>query len=324
MSRKVNVGILILSMAVLFAGGCQKPNTASKENKKIYYAARESGDYYEGWAEQLAEQADKYGFEFETGYAENSVEAQDAQVKEACAQGYDVILCGLVQPDIAAEIKAAAKNTPVIFINNAPPQKQLEKNRYIYVASDEFLAGQYQAEYILEQLENKDEINIVLLKGPKEASGTAGRTEGLKQTLKASGKKINYVFEDFADWNEAKAKEMVSMFLNTGRPVDCVAANNDDMVLGGIAAFEEAGHDTGSVLFLGVDASVKGCEAVAAGRMHFTVYQSVSGQINAAVEAAEKIASGESIQEIEGAKEDGCYIWVPFEKVDAGNVAQYQ
>ncbi|HBA98313.1 MAG TPA: hypothetical protein DCZ23_09405, partial [Lachnospiraceae bacterium] len=63
-------------------------------------------------------------------------------------------------------------------------------------ASDEYMAGQYQAEYILEKLSDKDEINVVLLKGPKEASGTIGRTEGLKQTLKASGKKINYVFED--------------------------------------------------------------------------------------------------------------------------------
>ena len=104
---------------------------------------------------------------------------------------------------------------------------------------------------------------MVLLKGPKDASGAAGRTKGLKQTLKASGKTIHYVFEDYADWNQDKAQELTAMFLKTGQPVDCVAANNDDMALGSLSAFEQAGRSTESVLFLGVDASAGGCQAIA-------------------------------------------------------------
>lgn len=315
---------MLLTGLLMLISGCQKADVVNRDGKKIYYAAIEDGDYYESWAKRIEEQALTYGFEFEVGYAQKSVETQDAQVKNAVSGGCDVILCGLVQPEIATEIKAVSGQTPIVFINNAPSEDQLEKDRYIYVASDEFMAGQFQAEYILEKLKDKQEINVALLKGPKEASGTAGRTEGLKQTLKASGKKINYVFEDFADWSEDTAKELMGMFLNTGRPVDCVAANNDDMALGGIAAFEEAGMDTDSVLFLGVDASAKGCEAIALGRMDFSVYQSTSDQIAAAVKAADKLAAGETIQDIEGATGDGKYILIPFEKVDAGNVAQYQ
>ena len=129
-------------------------------------------------------------------------------------------LCGLVSPDIAAEAKAAAGDVPVVFINNAPPDSQLEKDRYIYVASDEFMAGQYQAEYILEKFSSKDEINVVILKGPKGASGTTGRTNGLKRTLKASGK-IRYKthMEDFV------LQEGDGIFVNSGvlhylQPVD--------------------------------------------------------------------------------------------------------
>lgn len=315
---------MLLTGMLMLISGCQKSDDVNRDGKKIYYAAMEDGAYYEGWAEGLEEQALTYGFEFEAGYAQMSVETQDAQVKNAVSDGCDVILCGLVQPEIATEIKAVCGHTPIIFINNAPPEDELEKDRCIYVASDEFMAGQFQAEYILEKLKDKQEINVALLKGPREASGTAGRTEGLKQTLKASGKKINYVFEDFADWDEATAKELMEMFLNTGRTVDCVAANNDDMALGCIAAFEEAGMDTDSVLFLGVDASANGCEAIASGRMDFSVYQSTSDQIAAAVKAADLLAEGSTIQDIEGATEDGKYILIPFEKVDAGNVAQYQ
>lgn len=320
---KASVLVLQASL-VLSLGGCQKNSAGGGSGAKIYYTAIESGDYYEGWASQLQEQASKKGASFEVGYAENSVETQDAQVKSAVAGGCDVIMCGLVSPDTVTEIKAAAGNMPMVFINNAPSDSALEKDRYVYVASDEYMAGQYQAEYILEKYAAKDEINVAILKGPKDASGAIGRTKGLKQTLRASGKKINFVFEDNAGWNTEKAQNLMEMFLKTGQPVDCVAANNDDMALGGVAAFEKAGRDTSSVLFLGVDASAGGCQAISEGRMDFTVYQPTSAQIEAAVEAADRLASGASIDGMEGASEDGKYILVPFEKVDSSNVAQYK
>ncbi len=54
------------------------------------------------------------------------------------------------------------------------------------------------------------------------------------------------------------------------------------------------------------------------------MYQPTSEQIVAAVGAAEKLAAGQSIGDIEYATEDGKYILIPFEKVDASNVAQYK
>ncbi len=317
-------GAVLLATAIIASllNGCQSVNTAG--GVKVYYAAIESGSYYEGWASQLEERAKEQGLEFDVGYAENSVETQDAQIKDAVALGCDVFLCGPVSSDIVTELKAAAGDTPIVFINNAPDDGQLEKDRYIYVASDEYMAGQYQAEYILEKLGNKDEINVVILKGSKGASGTIGRTSGLKQTLKASGKKVNYVFEDYANYSEDTAKELMEIFLKTGREIDCVAANNDDMAIGAAAACEEAGLATDSILFLGVDASANGCQAIIDGRMDFSVYQAMSDQMAAAVEAAKKLAAGESIEDIEGVTEDGKYILIPFEKVDIGNVEQYK
>lgn len=324
MEKRIGILFLIAAVSVLLTSGCQSKDNSSSGSAKIYYTTIESGDYYEGLASKLNEYAKADGASFEVGYAENSVETQASQVKAALKDGSNVFLCGLVSPDIAVEVKAAAGDAPIVFINNAPPDNQLEENRYVYVASDEHMAGQYQAEYILGKFPDKEEINIVLLKGPKDASGTIGRTEGLKQTLKSSGKKINYVFEDNADWNEENAKEMAELFLMTGQEADCVVANNDDMAVGAQAAFEEAGKDTKSMLFLGVDASAKGCEAIAAGKMDFTVYQPVSAQMEIAVEAAVNLAAGKGIDEIEGATEDGKYILLPFEKVDASNVGQYQ
>ena len=75
---------------------------------------------------------------------------------------------------------------------------------------------------------------------------------------------------------------------------------------------------------MGVDASAAGCQAIAEGRMDFTVYQPMSAQIAAAVEAAKKLADGESVSGMDGVTDDGKYILIPFEKVDIYNVAQYQ
>lgn len=322
MKKKAEAIFLAEIIAVFILGGCGN-NTNSSGSIRIYYAAIESGDYYEGWSDSLNEQAQQHGYTFDVGYAEQSIETQVAQIKSA-REGCDVFLCGPVSADIVTEIEAAAGDLPIVFLNNAPDDDQLQKDKYIYVASDEYMAGQYQAEYILEKFADKEEINVMILKGPKGASGAVGRTNGLKQTLKNSGKKINYVFEDYANWSTDTAKELTGIFLRTGRPVDCVAANNDDMALGSVSAFEDAGIDTSSVLFLGVDASSGGCQAIADGRMDFTAYQPMDDQMASAIEAAGILAEGGSIKDMEGATEDGKYILIPFEKVNSSNVAQYQ
>ena len=73
-----------------------------------------------------------------------------------------------------------------------------------------------------------------------------------------------------------------------------------------------------------MDASAGGCQAIAEGRMDFTVFQPTDSQISFAVKAAKRLADGQSIAGLEGASEDGKYILVPFEQVDSSNVAQYK
>ena len=71
--------------------------------------------------------------------------------------------------------------------------------------------------------------------------------------MESSGKTINYVFEDYADWNQELSKHLFETFLRTGSPVDCVLCENDSMALGVIEACKEANIDLCSVAGCGCD-----------------------------------------------------------------------
>lgn len=193
----------------------------------------------------------------------------------------------------------------------------------MFVGSDEAVAGTFQADYVLDFFKNKSELNVIIIKGESTHSATAGRTKAVKEALNASGKKINYVFVDNADWSDSLTKEMMEVFFKTGQPYDCVISNNDSMALGAIEALKEHGDDLSEIPVLGVDATTDGCASIKAGEMAFTVYQSATGQGKAAIEVISKLVNGQSAQKVDGVSKDGLYVWVPFEKVDKSNVSNY-
>lgn len=315
------LGIFIILASAL--AGCGGKASDSHKDVRIYLTLNEMDTFRQTLVDAAVEKAAQEGVELTVADAGGSIETQVEQIKLAAAQNYDVILCSAVSTDTAVELKASAGDIPIIFFNSCPDEKHLKAGEYIYVGSDEKVAGQFQAEYVLDKLSDKSEINVVLIKGPGDHSGTIGRSNGVKQTLSDSGKKINYVFEDQANWDTAQAKELFELFLKTGAPLDCVICNNDSMALGVVEAFKDAGLDPGETLILGVDATADGCAAIQSGDMAFTVYQSGKGQGEAAVDMAIKIANKEDTKGTEGMTEDEKYVWVPFEKVDSSNVSQY-
>ncbi len=313
--------VLMVSMLTGCAGGS---NSASSGNAKILISTCAKGDAFrDSLVSALEAACDRQQVAYSTVYAEQSAEEQVAQIKGAKSQGYTAVICRLMDADTALQIERAADGLPVIFINNSPDETYLEADKYIYVASDENVAGSYEAQYVLDKLSGKSEINVMILQGEKTHSATKGRTDAAKRVLNESGKKINYVFQDYADWSTDLGKEYFEIFNSTGRSVDCVISNNDSMAVGAIEGMEVCGVDPGSIIVCGVDATAEGCQLVKEGKMDFTVCQNAVNQANAAVDVAVMLSSGKSIKDYDKTASTGYQVWVDFEKVDASNVAQY-
>lgn len=326
MKRKVSFILLVTILLSTLIGCSSSMSSPTDENGsvKILLILASSGDTFrETLAKAAQDAAMSNHVQLDVVCSESSIETQASQIESAESSGYDIILCNPVSIDTTLQLEASAGDLPIVFINSSPDESLLKADKYMYVGSDEMVAGQYQAEYVLEKLSSKEEINVAIFKGEKGHPATNDRTESVKNALADSGKKINYVFVDIANWSTDEAKEMFNIFLSTKTPVDCVICNNDSMALGVIESCKENNIDLNTLPILGVDATSDGCKEIQNGNMAFTVYQSATGQGEAAVKLAVTLATGKSGSTVEGVSEDGLYIWVPFEKVDASNVANY-
>lgn len=324
--KKMWKGIMSLVLCICMLTGCAGSGGGDEkaDGVKMYLTVSTADTFRQLIIDTAKEQAKKMGAEFEVKDAEGSLENQLSHIKEAVDGGYNVILCNPVDVDTTLQLQVAAGDLPIVFFNSCPNDDRLEPDKYVFVGSNEEDAGKYQAEYILDKFSSKDTINVAIFRGQKAHSATLGRTNALKAALKASGKTINYVFDDNADWTTDTAKQYFEMLLKTGQQVDAVACNNDDMALGVVQACEEKGVSFDSLPILGVDATEGGCKAITEGKMAFTVYQSATGQGEYLVKAAARLAQGKTLDGMKYLSQDKKYVWVPFEKVDKSNVSKYQ
>ncbi|WP_294218410.1 substrate-binding domain-containing protein [Pseudobutyrivibrio sp.] len=322
--------VSILLMVVLSAGliltGCKSSgggSTGSGSGIKAIYTGPEADTFKQLLMDALAESAAAEGMTLDFGDACLTINDQVEQIRAAVSSGYDAIICLPVDRATALQLQTAAGDVPIVYVNACPDEQYLKENQYIAVSSYEKNAGEYQAEYVYETLGKPSSLNIVILRGELTHNASTARSVSVKHWFQDNGIDANVVFDDTANWSTDEAADVINIFLNTHQSFDAVFCNNDDMALGACRALKAAGYDLSEVPVVGVDATEAGCQSIADGDMQFTVYQSAAGQGAKAIEAVKGLVNNGSLDGIEGLSDDGLYIWVPFEKVDANNVKDY-
>lgn len=264
--------------------------------------------------EAMADEAKREGgvqLQFED--ARGDVVRQLSQVESFVNQKVDAVVVTPVDTAATRNMTAAAKKAgiPLLYVNRRP-QEELPAG-VVYIGSNEKLAGRLQMEALTQKMGGKG--NLAIMLGLLSNDATHGRTAGVKEVL-AKYPDIKVVEEQTAEWQRDKGMDLMSNWLTSGRQIDAVASNNDEMAIGAAMALRQAGKQPGKDVFIGgVDGTPDGLAALQRGLLTVTVFHDAKGQGRAAIENAVKAARKEAVPAV---------VDIPFELVTADNVAQFK
>ncbi|MBH3440297.1 sugar ABC transporter substrate-binding protein [Pseudomonas luteola] len=243
--------------------------------------------------------------------AGGDVVRQLGQVENFISQKVDAII---VNPaDTAATRKITERVTqagiPLVYLNSRPEVDSFPAG-VVFVGTDERRIGQMQMEYLAEKMGGKGNLAIIL--GRLAHDDTRKRTTGVKDVL-AKYPDIKVVEEQSANWERDKGMDLMSNWLLSGKAIDAVAANNDEMGIGAAMALRQAGRK--GVMVGGVDGTADGLAAIKRGLLSVTVYRDTVGIGAGSVDAAVRLVNKENLQGD---------IWVPVQLVTPENYQQFQ
>ena len=240
---------------------------------------------------------------------QNSAEKQVSQVENFIAQMVDVIL---LNPKSMNGCKAAVESAnragiPIITVNTLVENQD---KCVTFVGSDAMESGRIQMEYVARLLNAKG--NIVILRGQIGHDAELGRRKGAQEILdKNPG--IQVTFEQSANWSRGEGFAIVENCLGSGKKVDVVVSQNDEMALGAVEAIRNSGLQ-GKIQVVGIDAIPEALRAIEDGSMAGTVFQDAKGQGAMAIQAAYKVAKGEKLES---------RIYIPYVLVTRDDLPKY-
>ncbi len=328
----------ILAAGIVFCMGIQLFCACGKEEPyeedKVYVGVT----YYEQSDTFLSQMITCLKDEFqsyeEKGYetamlirgAGGSQRTQNDQARELIDAGCNVLCVNLVDRADPSEIIDLARenNVPIIFFNREPvAEDMMQWDKLYYVGALAAQSGILQGEMAIELIQsdsgidrNKDgKIQYVVLEGEAGHQDAIIRTENVVDTLKSNGIAIEKLSYGIANWNRAQAQnQMLQMISQHQNKIELVLANNDDMALGALDAYEKLNYTESALpAFLGIDGTDVGLEAVREQRLAGTVYNDKEGQAAAMAKLAIALVTGQGMGEIEFQNER--YIYLPYFKV---------
>ena len=238
-----------------------------------------------------------------------NAQKQIADLEDLMARDVDIILVAAHQSPTLVPVLSTAKEAgfPIIAFDRVLTDESVQIGRVI---NDEVAGGKVCAELMKEAL-GEEGGDIIVLMGPAGNTGAEYRQQGFEEGIEGSN--INIIDMQVADFQRVKAVEIFENLLQANPDLDGVFCHNDEMALGALNALVQAGKKD-NVLVVGVDAIDDALQSVKDGKMDATVYQDCKGQAEGAIEAAYKLAKGESVE-----KE----ILIPFILVTTENVDEY-
>jgi methyl-galactoside transport system substrate-binding protein len=256
---------------------------------------------------------------------------QNDQVDKFIAQKYNAICVNMVDRTAASVIidRAKAANIPVVFFNREPVEEDMKLwDKLYYVCSLASESGILEGGIVADTYrsdpqkwdKNADgKLQYVILEGEQGHQDSLIRTEVTIKTIRNAGIEIEKLSNRVADWQRGQAGVITSQWLKEfDNKIEMIISNNDNMALGAIDAYKEAGIFEFPII-VGIDAIPPALEAVKNGEMAGTVLNDAKAQGKAIFDLAFKLSQGEpAVDHAEDIKNR--YIWIPHSAVTIDNV----
>jgi inositol transport system substrate-binding protein len=260
------------------------------------------------------------GVEVQVEDAQNDVAKQLDQINNFIASGVDAIIVNPVDTSATQAMTAAAEaaGVPLVFVNREPINVDSLPDSQAFVASNEIESGTLEAFEICKILRSQGKAGgarAYLMIGELSNQAAVQRTKDVHDILGTDMCRfIELIDEQTANWSRDEAQDLMTNWLSAGEPFDAVFSNNDEMAIGAVQAMKAAGLDMGEIVVGGVDATQDALVAMQAGDLDVTVFQNAAGQGSGALDAALKLARGESVDK---------KVYIPFELVTPANIGDY-
>ncbi|MDI7861568.1 sugar ABC transporter substrate-binding protein [Rhizobiaceae bacterium n13] len=253
--------------------------------------------------------------------AQNDVAKQLDQINNFVASGVDAIIVNPVDTSATEAMTKAAESAgvPLVFVNREPINVDTLPDNQAFVASNEQESGTLETKEVCRLLaeKGKNPARVYIMMGELSNQAAVMRTQDIKDVMK-SGEcqvELQIIDEQTANWSRDEAQDLMTNWLSTSEKFDALISNNDEMAIGAIQAMKAANINMDDVIVGGVDATQDALAAMAAGDLDVTVFQDAAGQGKGSLDAALKLAKGESVDQ---------KVYIPFQLVTPANIDDYK
>jgi inositol transport system substrate-binding protein len=239
---------------------------------------------------------------------QGDVGRQLSHIQNFIAQGVSAIIVNTVDSTATPKMTRLATDArvPLVYVNRQPSDATLP-DKVVFVGSDDMQGGTLEMEELARQMNYRG--NVAIMVGELASPGAQLRTKAVEAVV-ARYPEMRIVEKQVGNFQRERGLDLMNNWLTAGRPINAVAANNDEMAIGAIMAMQQAAVPPGKILVGGVDATPDALAEVAKGTLAVTVFQDARGQGTGAVDAAIALTKGEKL---------ASNIWVPFQLVTRSN-----
>jgi inositol transport system substrate-binding protein len=272
--RLLTLGVLVIGLT---------PSAALAAGEKIVLSVPDLAFPFFGFMKSKAEaEAKKLGVELTTQDGRGSSPTQSDGLLNALNQGVNGIV---VSPSDVNALAPAINELIAAKLPVATVDRTIEgtTEKVPHVGADNVAGGVAMAEYVIKKFPNG--ARIIFLRGEPGASSAIDRAKGVLDTLKAAGDKYKILADQTANFKRDQGMTVTRALLTSmGNPPDVILASNDDMALGALQAWQQAGIPNGKVMVIGYDALPEALAKIRSGELTATIEQSPGKQVSTAME----------------------------------------